>query len=125
MLVHGGLAVNKLSASLIGLLVWCSVAPAHAAPDIDAAPPFKALPLGREVFLTLSAEARLRYDSHGGRQFASGNDSQGLFRGILGADLRLNPSFRVYGEIGTGQVAGRRGAATPNFQNDASLQQLF
>jgi hypothetical protein len=68
--------------------------------------------------LTFKAEARVRYDSGAAGQ-------QGLFRGLIGADLRLNPNVRAYGEIGTGQVAARRGAAAANFQNDASLQQLF
>ncbi len=90
------------------------------------APPFKAMPLAGDAFLTLSAEARLRYDKYTNGQLALGNDThQGLFRGVLGADLRLNPQLRVYGEVGTGQVAGRRNSASANFQNNASLQQLF
>jgi len=44
---------------------------------------------------------------------------------VLGADLRLSPILRFYGELGTGQVDGRRDAAKANFQNDLSLQQLF
>jgi hypothetical protein len=31
----------------------------------------------------------------------------------------------IYREMATGQVDGRRGEATANFHNDASLQQLF
>ncbi|MET1079675.1 MAG: alginate export family protein [Pseudomonas sp.] len=88
--------------------------------------PFKAMSLGDETSLTLSAEARVRYDAFDNAQLSSGNDyQQGLLRGVLGADLRFNPHLRLYGEIGTGQVAGRRDRATANFQNDASLQQLF
>lgn len=90
------------------------------------APPFKAKPFGSGASLTLSAEARLRYDIYDNAQLAFGNDyQQGLFRGVFGADLRFSPSFRVYGEVATGQVEGRRSAATANFQNAASLQQLF
>jgi EmrB/QacA subfamily drug resistance transporter len=90
------------------------------------APPFKAMPLGGGASLTLSAEARLRFDAFDNGQLTHGNDyEQALFRGILGADLRFNPNLRVYGEIGTGQIEGRRSVATANFQNDASLQQLF
>lgn len=44
---------------------------------------------------------------------------------MLGADLRFNAHLRAYGEIGTGQVDGRYSAVPANFQNDASLQQLF
>lgn len=90
------------------------------------APPLKAMPLGGEASLTLSAEARLRYDSHENGLLIHGNDyQQSLLRGIFGADLRYNSNLRAYGEIGTGQVAGRRSAAAANFQNNASLQQLF
>jgi hypothetical protein len=95
----------------------------HAAAN---ASPLKAMPLVGEASLTLSSEVRLRYDSHENGQLVRGNDyQQGLLRGILGADLRFNSNLRAYGEIGTGQVAGRRSAAPANFQNDASLQQLF
>lgn len=90
------------------------------------APPLKAMPLGRETSLTLSAEARLRYDTFNNGQFTRDNDyQQGLFRGILGADLRFSPGLRVYGELGTGRVDNRRSAASANVENDASLQQLF
>jgi hypothetical protein len=90
------------------------------------APPFKAIPLTGDILLTLSAEARLRYDAYTNGQLMSGNDyRQGLLRSIFGADLRFNPNVRVYGEIGSGQVDGRSSTATANFQNAASLQQLF
>jgi hypothetical protein len=92
----------------------------------DRVPPFKAMPLGGEASLTLSAEGRLRYDSYDNGRSTRGNDYQQLlFRGILGADLRLDSHVRVYGEIGTGQVDSRRSTAAANLQNDASLQQLF
>ncbi|NQD94907.1 alginate export family protein [Pseudomonas sp. CrR25] len=88
--------------------------------------PFKAIPLGSDASLTLSSEARLRYNAYDNGQLARGNDyQQGLLRGVLGADLRFNPNLRVYGELATGQVDGRRRNATANFQNDAALQQLF
>lgn len=90
------------------------------------ASPLKAMPLVRESSLTLHSEVRLRYDSHENDQLVRGNDyQQGLLRGMLGADLRCNSNLRAYGEIGTGQVAARHSAAPANFQNDASLQQLF
>jgi hypothetical protein len=89
-------------------------------------PPLKAMPIGSEASLTLSAEARIRYDAYDNKQLKSGQDNQeGLFRGILGSDLRLNRNFRIYSEVGTGQVDRHRDLARANFQNDASLQQLF
>lgn len=78
-----------------------------------------------EAALTLSAEARVRMDAYANARMAGGDYRQGLFRGILGADLRLDSHVRLHGEAGTGQVQGRRGAAGANFQNGASLQQLF
>jgi hypothetical protein len=90
------------------------------------APSLKAVPLGGEASLTVSAEARLHLAGYDNGQLTLGDDfRQTRFRGVLGAELRLNASVRLYGEVGTGQVEGRRGAAAPNFQNDASLQQLF
>lgn len=90
------------------------------------APPFKAIRLGGASSLTLSAEARLRYDAYDNRQLASENDErQVLFRGVLGAHLRLDPHLRLFGEVGTGQVTSERARAMPNFQNKAALQQLF
>ncbi len=90
------------------------------------APEFKAMPLAGAASLTLSAEARLRYDVVDHGQLMRGNDyRQGLLRGIVGADLRVDPGLRVYGEVGTGQVEGRRSISTASFQNDAALQQLF
>lgn len=86
----------------------------------------KAMPLIGPTTLSLSAEGRLRFDAYDNGQLKRGNDyEQALFRGILGADLRFNPNLRVYSEIGTGQTEGRRNVAAANFQNDASLQQLF
>jgi len=94
--------------------------------EAGRAPPLKAILLGGEAFLTLSAEARLRYDSYDNAQVTRGDDyRQSLLRGILGADLRFNPNFRVYSEIGSGQVEGRRATAPGNFQNNVSLQQVF
>ena len=94
--------------------------------EAGLAPRFKAMPLGSERSLTLSAEARLRYDGYDNGLLKRGNDyEQSLFRAILGADMHLNSHLRVYGEVGTGQVLGRRAVASASFQNDASLQQLF
>jgi hypothetical protein len=90
------------------------------------APHLKAVPLGSGASLTMSAETRLRYDSFRNGQLKPGNSyQQGLFRGVLGADVRLRPNVRFYSEIATGQAAEPRAPASANFQNDASLQQLF
>ena len=90
------------------------------------APQLKARPIGGSASLTLSAESRVRMAEITNGQLAPGNDyAQGTVRGILGGDLRFNHHFRAFAEIGTGQVFGRRAAASTNNQNDASLQQAF
>lgn len=90
------------------------------------APRFKAMPIAGATSLTLSGEARLRYDVYDNRQLQHGNDhGQGLLRAVAGADLRLNRNVRVYAEIGAGQVQGRSSTVGANFENDAALQQLF
>lgn len=100
--------------------VWTGL-PAQGTPRAG-----KAVPLGGDAVLTFSTEARWRLDAIDNGRALAGNDfTQGLFRGVVGADVQANPNVRVFGEIGTGQVQGRRQAAGANFRNRASLQQLF
>lgn len=89
------------------------------------APTFKAIKIGDESFLTFSSEIRVRYDVRDDDPFSSKDSHQGLLRGVVGSDLRINPNLRFFGELATGQVSEYRKTATANFQNDASLQQLF
>jgi len=99
---------------------WNNIGESHHVPLL------KDMLIGDAASLTLSSETRLRYAYYDNGQLKADNDyRQGLFRGILGADLHVNSNLRFYGEIGTGQVGGRRDDATANFKNDASLQQLF
>jgi hypothetical protein len=92
----------------------------------QGAPVLKALSLGDTALLTFSAEARYRYVAADNHRLVRGNDlRQGQFRGIVGADLRLSPQLRLYGELGTGQVDRDREEAAASFQNRLSLQQLF
>lgn len=90
------------------------------------APALKGLAFGDRALLTLSGEMRLRHDVVRNGQLKQGNDyTQELLRTVLGADLHIGPVVRLYGEVASGQVAGRRESATANFRNTASLQQLF
>ncbi|TFW03190.1 hypothetical protein E4K72_13025 [Oxalobacteraceae bacterium OM1] len=99
---------------------WTGMRAAGTAPEL------KAMPMGGDASLTVSAEARLRYDDYRNAQLKRGNTyQQSLFRGVLGADLRINSALRFYGEVASGQAGERRDTASANFQNDASLQQLF
>jgi hypothetical protein len=83
-----------------------------------AAPSLKAMPLGANLRLTLGTETRLRYDD--GREAG-----QGMFRNVLGADLRAGDALRLYAEVGSGHVTRHRDSAPASIENDNSLQQLF
>ncbi len=90
------------------------------------APGLKSTRLGDAADLTLGAEIRLRQALSDNARLVHGNDfEQTQLRAIIGGDLRLSSNLRFYGELGTGQVDGRRDIAMSNFQNDVSLQQLF
>ncbi|WP_447936376.1 alginate export family protein [Thermomonas fusca] len=92
----------------------------------EQAPKLKALYFGEVSMLTVSAEARYRYVAADNNRLIRDIDMrQGEFRGIVGADLRLTPRLRFYGELGTGQLDRDRASAAANFQNRAALQQLF
>ena len=86
----------------------------------------KAATLGDVASLTVSAELRLREVATQNKGLVAGADvDQAQLRAILGADLRLNPHFRLYAEVGSGQVDGGRASTPANFQNAVALQQLF
>lgn len=90
------------------------------------APAGKALPVGKSARLTLSSEIRLRSTASDNAQLIDGNDlNQNQMRVVLGADLVLNPSLRIYGEVGAGHVDNRRDRSAANFENDIALQQIF
>jgi hypothetical protein len=90
------------------------------------APALKAIPLGEQVSLSLSGEFRDRNEFYGNFNLTkSDNFSQALFRGIVGADLRVGEHIRFYGELGAARLTGHRFAAIPLFKNDIALQQAF
>jgi hypothetical protein len=98
----------------------------RAARAAGQAPALKALALGEDQQLTLNAEGRARFDSFHNAQLQAGNSyRQMLWRGVLGAELRGGPHWRVYGELATGQVGARQALAAANFQNTLALQQAF
>jgi hypothetical protein len=86
----------------------------------------KALPLGDTGMFTVSAELRYHFVATDNAGLVRGVDTrQGQFRGVIGADLRLSPRLRFYGELGTGQVDRDGATAAANFRNAIALQQLF
>lgn len=92
--------------------------------DLCSAPPLKAIPLAGDALLTLNTEARLRMETYRSENQMAKTDDRVLLRGIVGADLRLNRYFRIYSEIGTGQVS-QQDNPTANLQNQTTLQQIF
>lgn len=91
-----------------------------------SAPDLKAVPLGENTTLTVNAELRLRANLvYNEPPTGRPEYEHGLLRAMTGVDLRLGDHLRIYTEVGTGQVMGRRDQAPASFQNDASLQQAF
>ena len=111
-------------AGFVGCLFAVASLPADAGATNGTESAAKSLSLGHSTALTLSAEARLRFDSLKNAQ-QNKTYEQGLFRGVVGADARWNRHIRAFAEFGTAQVRGHKGAASANFQNALSLQQAL
>lgn len=90
------------------------------------APPGKAMPLAHGVSLTVSAESRARVNRYTNARLRAGDDAtEGLWRGVLGADLRFGEHVRVYGEFASGSIRGGLDEPAPNFANDLAVSQAF
>lgn len=112
--IGGGIMVSRWAED------WSCMAAAGRVPVL------KAMPMGEAAQLTVSSEIRLRHAVTDNAELRRGHESgQTQLRAVLGGDLRFNPYVRVFGEMGTGHVDGHQDSATANFQNEASLQQLF
>lgn len=92
---------------------------------LGGAPPGKAMPLGDDATLTVSGESRLRANRFTNARQRSGDDfTEGLWRGVLGADLHVGDHLRFYGELASGAIDGH-GTPTANFDNDLAVSQAF
>ncbi|MBL8749417.1 MAG: alginate export family protein [Planctomycetes bacterium] len=97
-----------------------------AAREQGAAPPGKAMPLGGDTSLTLSGESRLRANHYTNARLVDGDEyTEGLWRGVLGADLHFGDHVRFYGELAHGDVAGGPDDPAPNIANDVAANQAF
>ena len=80
--------------------------------DGDLFEPLKYVPLSAdgEAYVTFSGDARLgTFDlAHAALKAGAPATDTGVFRASLGADIHFNPSFRVYGELGTAEIGGQR-----------------
>jgi hypothetical protein len=109
----GGLMVSRWAED------WSRLRASGVAPDL------KAMPAPGGATLTLGGEARLRWDVFDDARLTPGADSgYGLLRAVAGADLRLGPQLRIYGELGAGRALNGEGLG-PSFRNEVSVQQLF
>ena len=109
---------NPITGALCALL---SAALAHAARSETLEPRQAA----RTSTVAFSAETRVRYDTQHNVMLRSGEDqSRALLRAVVGADWRPRRGLRFYAEMGTGQADATTSLGA-NFENDASLQQLF
>lgn len=86
------------------------------------------VPVGTGGWLTLGGEARLRLDAMDAPRFGIGGaraDSFALTRGLVSADLHLNPTVRVYGELGLHRDLGKREAPAVSDRDGLDAQVLF
>ena len=120
--VHGTRTAFLLASVLLAVALAFVVAPRLRIAALvlaSVAAVLAALPAhAGEPGIEANAEARLRY-------VTAGDFEQTRFRGIVRAQWRPGPHVRLHGELGTGQVDRGRDTAGANFQNRASVQQLF
>ena len=87
------------------------------------------IPLGGTSYLSLSGEARLRYEdfTRNPQLGLSGlpKDDYLLERLLLGADLHLGSHFRAFAQLGDHQVDGKMGVISPSDASGVDLQQGF
>ena len=97
-----------------------------AARALGTAPPGKAMPLGDETTLTMSAEVRLRANRFTNARLRDAEDyTEALWRGVVGADLHMGEHVRFYAELASGRVDGGTDGPPPNFANDVAVSQAF
>ncbi|MDR6624425.1 alginate export family protein [Caulobacter segnis] len=90
--------------------------------------PLRYIPVGTDGYLSLGGEARLRFDTMDAPRFGVGGaqaDSFALARGLVSADLHLNPVVRVYGELGLHRDLGKREAPAVTDRDGLDAQVLF
>lgn len=119
--------MSRRAAEVVAASIAIAVSFAAQADGIPAvATNGSAAPAAEAGALTFGGEMRLRYAALRNARLVPGNDSeQAQFRGLVHADYRVGPRFRMFGEVGTGQVDRDRDTAGASLQNRASLQQLY
>lgn len=95
--------------------------------DFDS---IKYIPLDNDpdVYLSLHGEFRERMESTHNPQFTltgAPSDTVLQHRLLLGADLHLGPSVRIFTQLGLHDVSGRKGGALTTDKDHLDLQQAF
>lgn len=89
----------------------------------------KYIPLGKEDFyVSIGGEARLRYEYYDNVGFGTGTqDANGylLQRYLFHADWHFGKKFRVFTQLQSALVGGRRGGARPTDKDELDLHQAF
>jgi hypothetical protein len=99
-----------------------------SAPKLTGLDPLRYIPVGEDGYLTLGGEARLRLDTIDAPRFGIGGvqtDTFELFRGLVSADLHLNSTVRVYGELGLHRDLGKGEAPAITDRDGLDAEVLF
>jgi hypothetical protein len=92
--------------------------------------PLKYIPLNEtgDVYLTMGAEARLRYEGYQNNNWGEGpadDDGYLWYRTLTSADLHVGPHLRLFGELIGAWEEGKRPMASPVDETDFDLLQGF
>lgn len=99
-----------------------------SASQLTGLDPLRYIPVGDDGYLSFGGEARVRLDTMDAPRFGVGGaqaDSFALARGLVSADLHLNSTFRVYGELGLHRDLGKREAPANIDRDGPDAQVLF
>jgi len=87
-----------------------------------------ALDAERGIHLSIGGEARLAYEMISNASFGAGPQDDGRYlmhRYLLHADLRLTPAARVFAQLQSSLLEGRRGGPRPTDRDELDLHQAF
>jgi len=99
-----------------------------SSPRLTGLDPLRHIALNSDAYLSLGGEARLRLDTIDAPRFGVGEaqaDSFALARMLVSADLHLNSTVRVYGELGLHHDLGKREAPAITDRDGLDAQVLF
>lgn len=92
--------------------------------------PIKLIPFNetKDIYLSIGGEARLMYEFYENNLWGAGPQDDGgylLQRYLLHADLRLTPAARIFAQLQSSLIDGRRGGPRPPDRDELDLHQAF